>query len=135
MFIDLTETKIINEEIIDDDNFDGEIQNISQLDSNISSIHYLTSDKFVVVKSAKTEKTTHHDTVKVLTKQHYVSKISYWVSLENEYRIIPVNALHGPAYVVDTIPLQESDIKDGTALVVKPKDQWLNALFQNNDTD
>ena len=35
MFIDLTETKIINEESIDDDNFDGEIQNISQLDSNI----------------------------------------------------------------------------------------------------
>ena len=56
MFIDLTETKIINEECNDDDNFDGETQNISLLDSNISSIHYLTSDKFAVVQSTKTEK-------------------------------------------------------------------------------
>ena len=55
MFIDLTETKIINE-CIDDDNFDGETQNKSQLDSNISSIHYLTSDKFAVIQSTKTEK-------------------------------------------------------------------------------
>ena len=83
----------------------------------------------------KQKKTTHHDTVKVLTKQHYVSKMSYWVTLENEYRIIPLNALHGPAYVVDTLPLQEGDIKDGTALVVKPKDQWPDALFHNNDID
>ena len=64
MLIDLTESKIINEESLDDDSFDSEIQNIFQLESNITSIHYLTSDKFAVIKFAKTEKITHHDTLK-----------------------------------------------------------------------
>ena len=94
------------------------------LENDIPPIHKLATEKYAVIQSAKSNKITHTDEETILTDEHFDSKISHWIELEQKYRIVPLSTLDGPVFVLDTIPFDDGDYKDNTALVVKSQQTW-----------
>ena len=123
MFVDLSDCTIINEPqtLVHQPN---NLEQDEYLENDIPPIHKLTTEKYAVIQSAKSNKITHTDEETILTDEHFDSKISHWIELEQKYRIVPLSTLDGPVFVLDTIPFDDGDYKDNTALVVKSQQTW-----------
>ena len=133
MFIDLTECDIINmEDPLEEDNNDRELP--EGIMPDVPLIHYLNKEKFAVIQSAKSIAETRGNENSPLTDEHFQSTIGSWIQLENKYRIVPLDTLDGPAYVVDSVPFGDDEEKDGTALLVSPMSEWSRLLLHNDET-
>ena len=89
----------------------------------------LDHDLFVVVRSARDKIETSTDNESPLTDFHFQSKIGYRVYIENKFRIIPIESLVEPAYVIDNVPMAGEEW-DRTSYVVKPMHEWAD-IFMN----
>ena len=49
--------------------------------------------------------------------------------MEQKFRIVPLSCLNDSAFAFDTIPYDDADEKDNTALVVRAMDEWGDLLF------
>ena len=122
MFLDLANCTIINGVEENDDVVNEDDNNV--MVENPDEAHRLTNSKFVVIQSAKSSRANRDEINSVLTEYHYDSMIAHWVELEEKYRLVPVEAIHSAAFVVDSIPFLDTDEKDNTALVVSPRSDW-----------
>ena len=52
--------------------------------------------------------------------------------MEQSFRMVPLSTLSGACYAFDTIPYCDSEIPDGTALVIRPMSEWAKLLFQES---
>ena len=93
----------------------------------------LDRDLFVVVHSVrdKIENSTDDDTP--LADFHFQSKIGYRVYIENKFRIIPIESLVEPAYVIDNVPMVGEEW-DRTSYVVKPMCEWADIFMNYTET-
>ena len=94
----------------------------------------LDQDLFVVVRSARDEIETSTDEESPLTDFHFQSKIGYRVYIENKFRIIPIDSLVEPAYVIDNVPMAGEEW-DRTSYVVKPMREWADIFMNYTETN
>ncbi len=123
MFLDLTKSTIINSNEDQNNNQDDDDDDNPMI-AIPNERHHLKNSKFAVVQSAKSSRASYEGINPVLTEHHYDSSIAHWIDLEERFRLIPIDAIHSAAYVVDTIPFSDDDEKDNTALVVSPRTKW-----------
>ena len=133
MFLDLSECEIIHSEQPLQENENQE-QLPDGMMHDVPRIHYLDNEKFAVIQSVDTNAKERGQDGCALTDEHFQSIIGTWVQLENKYRIVPLDTLDGPAYVVDSVPFSSDEEKDNTALVVSPMDEWPNLFLPKNRT-
>ena len=135
MFLDLTNCTIIDEITDDMDNQPIDENNDPGLIINENDrSHHLTPSKFALIQSAKSSKAKYDGEDSVLTDDHFQSKISHWIDLESEYRLVPLEAIHSEVFVVDTVPFEDNnDEYDRTALVVYPRRCWGKRIFGHDD--
>ena len=84
---------------------------------------------FLVIQSARKDRENHNE-----NRYKYSSRLSYHVTLEDEYAIVNVSCLHGPAYAVANAPFgnegNAEDIKD--FIIVEDMKDW-SKIFINRE--
>lgn len=87
---------------------------------------------FLVVQSARKDRENHNE-----NQYKYSLRLSYHITLEDEYAIVNVSCLHGPTYVVANAPFgnegSAEDIKD--FIVVKDMKEWGKNFINREDTE
>jgi hypothetical protein len=87
---------------------------------------------YIVVRSAEKEREPHNE-----TKFKYASRLSYHITLEEDYTIVNASCIHGPAYVIANAPYGDEtkaeDIKD--FIVVKDMKEWSEKFINRDDTE
>ena len=124
-FLDLTDCTITYNPT---DNRDT-IEDLNNLMEHIPERHHLKKEKFTVIQSATSKRALNMDHDTKLTDRHFDMKLSFWVEMEQKFRIIPLSCLSDAAFAFDTIPYDDADEKDNTALVVHAMDEWGDLLF------
>ena len=130
MFLDLSDCDIIHTE--DASENEREMDMPVDMMPDVPTIHYLNREKFAVIQSAKSTAEARGNDNCPLTDQHFQSTIGSWIQLEDKYRIVPLDTLDGPAYVVDSVPFSDDEDKDNTALLVSPMTDWPTLLLHNS---
>ena len=126
MFLDLSDCTISHDAAANTNH--DMVQN--HIMADVPDIHKLSKDKFAVIQSAKTKRALHTDENTKLTDRHFDSKISFWVEMEQDYRLVPLSTLSSQCFAYDTIPYSDDDTKDNTALVIRPMSEWSDILFK-----
>ena len=101
------------------------------METSIPKCHYLTNGKFAVIQSATSSIVKHSDVDSKLTEYHYKSKMGKWLELEQKYRLVPIESIDSPAYVIPTIPFGNNLLNDNTAFVVNPMMNWAELFIED----
>ena len=125
MFLDLSDCTITYNP---NDNSDT-IEDLDDLMEHIPERHHLKKEKFALIQSATSKRALSTDPDTKLTDRHFDMKLSFWVEMEQKFRIVPLSCLNDAAFAFDTIPYDDADEKDNTALVVRAMDEWGDLLF------
>ncbi len=87
---------------------------------------------YLVVRSAGKARENHNE-----RSYKYASRLSYHITLENEWAIVNASCLHGPAYVIANAPYgnetNAEDIKD--YIVVKDIKEWSEYFINRNENE
>ena len=116
MFIDLTDCKIINEEMDRDEGVQK---------------HLLTSGMWAIVRPGTSPPKTRTD-----DDDHFDSKISKYFKIDSELYVVPVSAMVAPVAVIETpniFAIQRDEYNDlGDAITVTGMDDWAESFLPPN---
>lgn len=107
------------------------------------ALPFLTKECWCLIKAGKSSRIPSGSFP--LTDYHFESRISDRVELEEEYRLVPMSALVGPAYVIENVPTENNKILnsvnrregctlnayDNTVIVVKTRKQWAKSFVDH----
>ena len=110
MFLDLSGVEIDNGRRNTEN---GVGENPQTIDIDTPDLTKLMPIKCAVVKSAKQARLTHdYDDQSILTDYHFDFKIAHRIHLEDQFRIVHLQTLSHPAYVVENVPFDDSNDND-----------------------
>ena len=133
MFIDLHEAKIINDDEKETSYETSNTTSQQTIETSIPKCHYLTNGKFALIQSATASMIQHSDVDCNLTQYHYKSNMGNWLEMEQKYRLVPLESIDSPAYVIPTISFGNKLLSDKTAFVVKPMKNWGKLFMEQVD--
>jgi len=133
MMLDLSDAEIEYEDRSDADGGEEEQDN---------NVHFLTRDKWCLVRAGQSPRLLPGQAP--LTDNHFESSISDRVLLEQEFRLVPLSCVQGPAFVIENYPTLGNEDKlegvkrpsgtilnpyDNTVIVVKPRKEWASRFI------
>ena len=123
----LETTHLVENDII---YFGGEAVPLNVLDQQTSLLK--PNSIYLVVQSAQKNRERHDE-----SQYKYYSRLSYHVTLEDDYALVNVSCLHGPAYVIaNALYAREMNI-DNTKdfIVIKDKKEWSEYFINRSDRE